>query len=80
VVEGEILASGLPLPLNIAGNPCVAHSEYVSPLRRAARLDADRLPVISDNGGPRRLPRLSAVLSVPVKPRTATKPSTQSSS
>src|SRR5438034_1018164 len=35
--EDEILASGLPLPLNIADNPCVAHVERLSPVRRAAR-------------------------------------------
>jgi hypothetical protein len=52
--EGAILRSGLPLPLNIADNPCVAHTEYLSPIRREARARANQHPVIRDNGGPRR--------------------------
>lgn len=54
--EAQILVSGLPLPLNIAGNPCAAHTEYVSPIRRAARLRALELDVVIDSGGPRKCP------------------------
>ncbi|MCW3797406.1 HIT domain-containing protein [Sphingomonas sp. BN140010] len=78
-VEEEVLASGLPLPLNISGNPCAAHSEYLLPVRRSARLGADQLPVISDNGGPRRVPAKSAVESLRVEPIRAAKPADQSS-
>lgn len=53
-VEQEILASGMPLPLNIAGNPCAAHKEYLSPIRRAARLRADEMDVVVDSGGCRK--------------------------
>lgn len=54
-VEERMLASGLPLPLNIRGNPCLAHAEQLSTVRRSAYRRADELPWILDNGGPRRL-------------------------
>ena len=53
-VEKMILSSGLPLPLNIADNPCAAHKAHLSPIRRAARVTADKLDVIADNGGARK--------------------------
>jgi hypothetical protein len=53
VVEAAILASGLPLPLNIDGNPCAAHVNHVSGARRAARARSDLLPVVLDGGGAR---------------------------
>jgi hypothetical protein len=53
-VEKQILASGLALPLNIADNPCGAHTGYPSPIRRTARMRANELEIIVDNGGPRR--------------------------
>lgn len=53
-VEHRILASGLSLPLNIAGNPCAAHVNYLSPMRRSARAHANLLDIVADNGGPRR--------------------------
>lgn len=53
-VEERVFRSGLPLPLNLAGNTLAVHVGYLSPLRRAARARADELPVILDNGGPRR--------------------------
>ena len=52
--EQELLGSGLPLPLNIDGNP---REEYVARLkeaRNAARRRAEELPQVYDNGGPRR--------------------------
>lgn len=55
LVEEGILRSGLPLPLNIRGNPCLEHADYLSGIRRAARLQATSLPVICDNGGARRV-------------------------
>ncbi len=56
-VEERVLRSGLPLPLNLAGNSEAVHVGYLSPLRRTARAKADRLPVILDAGGPRRSQR-----------------------
>lgn len=53
-IERRILASGTPLPLNIRDNPCVAHTERVRNIRRAAVADAFLSPIVSDNGGPRR--------------------------
>ena len=53
--EGELLASGLPLPLNLDGNPCVAFTQSLSKLRSAAKRRAEVLPLIGDSGGPRRL-------------------------
>ncbi|WP_216838898.1 GIY-YIG nuclease family protein [Caulobacter sp. S45] len=53
-LEREILASGLPLPLNIRDNPCLAHTSVVQAARASAMRSADALPVIGDSGGPRR--------------------------
>jgi hypothetical protein len=53
-LEREILASGLPLPLNIMDNPCQAHTTIVKVARKRAVADAQLLPVVTDNGGPRR--------------------------
>lgn len=54
-VEREILASNLPLPLNVRDNPCVAHTEVLRSVRAAAMRRAGELPILSDSGGPRRL-------------------------
>lgn len=53
-LEREILASGLPLPLNIRDNPSLAHTTIIQAVRAAAMRAADALPVIGDSGGPRR--------------------------
>ena len=53
-LEQEILASGLPLPLNIRDNPSLLHTAVVQAARAAAIRIADALPVIGDSGGPRR--------------------------
>ena len=52
--ERSLLASGLPLPLNIRDNPCEAHTRIVRQVRADAFARARSLPVIADNGGPRR--------------------------
>ncbi|MFC3673120.1 GIY-YIG nuclease family protein [Novosphingobium pokkalii] len=52
--EKKLLASGLPLPLNINGNPCAAFTGQLSALRSAAKRRAEALPLIGDSGGPRR--------------------------
>lgn len=52
--EHLLLASGLPLPLNIDGNPCAAFTAPLSALRSAAKRRAETLPLIADSGGPRR--------------------------
>lgn len=52
--EEMLLASGLPLPLNIDGNPCVASIAPLKALRSAAKRRAEALPLFSDSGGPRR--------------------------
>ena len=54
-LERAILTSGLPLPLNIRDNPCIAHTAFVQAAREKAMREADRLPVLTDSGGPRRL-------------------------
>jgi hypothetical protein len=56
-IEGAVLQSGLPLPLNISGNPQRHHPEFLTPLRCSARARANKLEVISDAGGPRRSSR-----------------------
>jgi hypothetical protein len=53
-LEREILASGLPLPLNIRDNPCLAHTGVVQAARASAMRAADALPIIVDSGGSRR--------------------------
>lgn len=53
-VERKILASGLPLPLNIRDNPCEAHTVLVRAARRNAVATALEMPIVTDNGGPRR--------------------------
>jgi hypothetical protein len=55
--EHALLASGLPLPLNIEGNPCAAFTAPLSALRSAARRRAEGMPLIGDSGGPRRTPK-----------------------
>lgn len=57
-IERRILASGLPLPLNVRDNPCLAHTQLVQSVRAAALREADLLPVLADSGGPRRGPRI----------------------
>ena len=52
--EQSLLASGLPLPLNIGDNPCAAFTTPLSSLRAAARRRAEALPLMGDSGGPRR--------------------------
>jgi len=52
--EHELLASGLPLPLNIDGNPCDAFTRPLSALRSAAKRRAEAMPLIGDSGGSRR--------------------------
>jgi hypothetical protein len=54
LLERQILASGLPLPLNIRDNPCLDHVLTLSAVRAAATAAALALPVVSDNGGARR--------------------------
>lgn len=53
-LERAILASDLPLPLNIRDNPCLAHTVVVQAARASAMRMADALPIIVDSGGPRR--------------------------
>lgn len=53
-VEREVLRSGVPLPLNIRDNPCPAHTELLSGVRRRAVAAALALPIIGDGGGARR--------------------------
>ena len=52
--ERRILSSGLPLPLNIEGNPCQQARNSLSAVRSAARRRAETMPLIPDSGGPRR--------------------------
>lgn len=52
--EHALLMSGLPLPLNIEGNPCRASTAPLSALRSAAKRRAEALPLIGDSGGARR--------------------------
>jgi hypothetical protein len=54
LLERGILASGLSLPLNVRDNPCEAHTRHVKAVRAEAMRRADVLPVLTDNGGPRR--------------------------
>jgi hypothetical protein len=58
-VERDILASCIPLPLNVRDNPCVAHTEVLRGARAAAMRRADELPILVDSGGPRRLASLT---------------------
>ena len=51
--ERQLLASGLVLPLNLRDNPSLAHTMFLSDLRRRARLAALELPVVPDSGGRR---------------------------
>lgn len=53
--EHRIIASGLPLPLNIDGNPCAAFTAPLSELRSTAKRRAEAMPLIGDSGGPRRM-------------------------
>lgn len=53
--ERQVLKSGVPLPLNIRDNPCAAHTELLSGVRRRAVAAALALPVVADNGGARRV-------------------------
>lgn len=52
-VESRLL-SQLSLPLNLSGNAAHPFATQLSRLRGAAKLKAATLPVIIDNGGPRR--------------------------
>jgi hypothetical protein len=54
LLEGQVLDSGLPLPLNVRDNPCAAHIQHLKSVRAAAMRSADLLPVLTDNGGRRR--------------------------
>ena len=51
--EEELLASGIPLPLNIDGNSCDDFKRPLSVLRSAAKRTAMALPLIPDSGGNR---------------------------
>ena len=53
-VESRLL-SQLCLPLNLSGNVAHPFAAQLSRLRGAAKLKAATLPVIVDNGGPRRV-------------------------
>jgi hypothetical protein len=54
-LERSILASGLPLPLNIRDNPCVAHAGFLQGVRGLAVRAALAADVIPDGWGPRRV-------------------------
>ena len=54
VPEDQLLRSGLPLPLNIDGNPVQKFVATLKAARSAARRRAEELPQVYDNGGPRR--------------------------
>jgi hypothetical protein len=49
----KMLLSTVPLPMNLQGNTDPFVSTLKS-IRRAAKEAAQRLPVVTDNGGPRR--------------------------
>jgi hypothetical protein len=57
MLEKHLLASGLSLPLNVNGNPCVEAVAAVRAVRLKARQLAAELEIIADSGGPRRLRR-----------------------
>ena len=52
-VEASLLST-MSLPLNLSGNTAHSFAAYLSRTRAAARLEATALPVVTDNGGPRR--------------------------
>lgn len=54
LLERRILASGLALPLNVRDNPREAHVRHLKAVRAEAMARAEILPVLTDNGGPRR--------------------------
>jgi hypothetical protein len=54
-VERDILKSGISLPLNIQGNPCIALTARLRAVRRDAVAAALELPIVTDSGGTRRL-------------------------
>ena len=53
-LERSILASGLPLPLNVRDNSCLAHTTVIQAVRAPALRTANALSIISDHGGKRR--------------------------
>jgi hypothetical protein len=53
-LEAQLLGSDLLLPLNIEGNPRVDAITLLREIRSEARRTADQLPIVEDNGGPRR--------------------------
>jgi hypothetical protein len=61
-LERHLLSSGLILPLNVDGNPCLEAVEVVRAVRLKARQLADELEIIADSGGSRRV-RLRAAPS-----------------
>jgi hypothetical protein len=52
-VEARLL-SMMSLPLNLSGNAAHSFAADLSRMRAIARRDAAALPVVADNGGPRR--------------------------
>jgi hypothetical protein len=54
LLERQILASGPPLPLNLRDNPRETQARRLRALRAEAVARADSLPILVDNGGPRR--------------------------
>jgi hypothetical protein len=60
VVEREVLASGIPLPLNIQDNPCAEHVEVLKRVRGEAMAAARMAEIVADNGGRRTRRSISA--------------------
>jgi hypothetical protein len=54
--EAQLLSSGLRLPLNVDGNPCLEAVALVRAVRLKARRLADELEIVADSGGARKRP------------------------
>ena len=52
-----MLASDLPLPRNIEGNPCTVFTAPPLALHSAAKRRAEGMLLIADSGGPRPVPK-----------------------
>ena len=61
MIEGQILSSGTPLPLNLSGYSRRDLNSSVSAARRVAKQGAVALPIVADNGGPRRMVPIRAI-------------------
>jgi hypothetical protein len=59
-IEKKLLSSNFSLPLNVDGNASKKAAAVVSDARLEARRRAEKLAIVSDNGGPRR-PRLAVI-------------------